>query len=66
MMRTLLFAGIALLIGGGLSGQTTEFSPYSRYGLGLFAPIPPTALMGIGGGSAISSFGDCYPSGERD
>ena len=60
MMRTLPFAGIALLIGGGLSGQTTEFSPYSRYGLGLFAPIPPTALMGIGGGSAAWWDGSTY------
>jgi len=60
MMRALLFAGFVWLAGGALSGQTTELSPYSRFGLGLFTPIPPTALMGIGGGSAAWWDGSTY------
>lgn len=60
MMRALLFAGFAWFAGGALSGQTTELSPYSRFGLGLFTPLPPTALMGIGGGSAAWWDGSVY------
>lgn len=60
MIRLLLLTGIALLSGAALTAQTTEYSPYSRFGLGLFTPLPPTALMGIGGGSAVWWDGSLY------
>lgn len=60
MTRNLLLTGAACIAGILASAQTTEYSPYSRYGLGLFEPVPPTFLMGLGGGSAAWWDGSGY------
>lgn len=53
----ILGAAMCVLLSGiasNLSGQITEFSPYSRNGLGLLNPTTSTGLLG-GGGSAIAT-----------